>query len=168
MKREPAWKAKRAIFVFVAAWTALVVLIPFALAPGSVGDLSGSVGEVDNDHSSLDPLSQAIYYFGDLYCHTKAERSFELNGNQMPFCARDVGLFAGIAGGMAIMLFYSPRFSWLAVILLALPLVIDGGVQLVFEYESNNAIRMATGLLGGFAAAWFLSHMADVILSVKR
>lgn len=168
MEREPAWKAKRAILLAATAWAALAIVVPFTAAPGSVGDLSGTVGQVENDFGTLNPLAQAVYYLGDLNCHTLSGRSYELNGNQMPFCARDTGLFLGLAVGMAAVLLLNPRFSWLAVILLAAPLVADGGAQLVLDYESTNLLRTVTGVLGGIAAALFLGHLADRLLTVRR
>ena len=41
--------------------------------------------------TELDPYAAFIYAFGDLNCHTKSERSWVINGNQMPVCVRDVG-----------------------------------------------------------------------------
>lgn len=167
MEREPSWKAKRALLLFAAAWAALVILTPFTMPPGSVGDLSGSVGTIDNDLGHLNYLAQAVYLIGDLNCHTMAERSFELNGNQMAFCARDLGLFIGLVAGMAAVLFLNPRFRWIVVIVMAAPIVIDGTVQLLLDYESNNVIRLITGTLGGSAVALFLGHVADVVLKVR-
>ena len=101
-------------------------LVPFYLPENSVPELSGranafdyhsedSWGNVQNDAkggmghnqsehgtfvwSDLDPYAAFIYAFGDLNCHTKAERSWEINGNQMPVCVRDVGIFLGLAIG---------------------------------------------------------------------
>ena len=167
VERESSWKAKRALFVLAVAWTALVVLTPFTMAPGSVGDLSGSVGTVDNDLGHVNYLAQAVYLVGDLNCHTLAERSLELNGNQMAFCARDLGLFIGLAAGMAVVLFLGPRFMWPVVMLLAVPILIDGTVQLLLDYESNNIVRIITGALGGSAVALFLGHVADIVLKIR-
>jgi uncharacterized membrane protein len=38
------------------------------------------------------------------------------------------------------------------------PIGIDGGLQLVTDYESNNILRLATGLLAGAALALLLAH----------
>jgi len=168
MEREPSWKAKRTALVLAAAWAALAILVPFTLAPGSVGDLSGTVGSVENDFGGLHPVAQVVYFLGDLNCHTRSERSFELNGNQMPFCARDTGLFLGLAAGMAAVLFLRPRSSWAVIVLLALPVVVDGGVQLLFDYESTNPVRLLTGILGGGAAALFFGRLADSLLRVEK
>lgn len=168
MERGPAWKAKRTILILAIIWAALTIIMPLTLPPNSVGDLSGKVGIMDNDFSSLHPLAKAVYYLGDMNCHTMAERSYELNGNQMPFCARDIGLFLGLALGMAVTLWLRPRFSWLIIILLALPIFVDGGAQILISYESTNLIRIITGILGGIATALFLGHLADVMLSIKK
>ncbi|MCH1587861.1 MAG: DUF2085 domain-containing protein, partial [Flavobacteriales bacterium] len=51
--------------------------------------------------TSLNPYAGFVYGFGDLNCHQKHERSFEINSNQMPVCTRDVGIFFGlVVGGM--------------------------------------------------------------------
>ena len=85
----------------------------------------------------------------------------------MAFCARDLGLFLGLAVGMAAVLFLEPRFMWPVVIIMAAPLVIDGTVQLLTDYESSNFVRVITGALGGSAVALFLGHVADVVLKVR-
>jgi len=38
------------------------------------------------------------------------------------------------------------------------PIGVDGGLQLVTEYESNNLLRVATGLLAGMVLALLLAH----------
>ena len=168
MVAEPARRAKRAVLLLAVIWAALVVLAPYTLPEGSVGDLSGKVGSLDHDLGWMNPLAQFVYLAGDLNCHTRSERSLDLNGNQMPFCARDVGLFLGLAAGMAVVFWASPRFQWWAVIALAIPIVADGTAQLILDYESTNLVRMATGLMGGVAAAMFLGHVADEVLQTKK
>jgi uncharacterized membrane protein len=170
MARDPPYKAKRAILIFFCAWLVVVLAAPFALTPGSIADLSGRAGSVDNSEiiDRMNPFSAAVYLIGDANCHQLSERSFYLNGNQMPFCARDVGIFLGLVAGMVIVLLAAPRFSWIALILLALPLLIDGGIQYVGGYESNNILRLITGALGGVASSYFLGHLADRAMTVKR
>ena len=157
------FRAKRAALVFFTAWLILVVAAPFLLPAGSVTDLSGKASSVDNydQISKMNPLPGAIYLFGDMNCHQLADRSFFLNENQMPFCARDVGIFLGLTGGMLAVLLLSPRFSWPVLLVLMLPILVDGGVQLTGWYESNNALRLMTGVLGGIGGAYFLGHFAD-------
>ncbi len=93
-------------------------LAPLSVAEGEVPKLSGranaidyysvdswgneqdDVGKVGHDQSKhgvfawsdLNPYAAFIYAFGDLNCHNKHERSWEINDNQMPVCTRDIGI----------------------------------------------------------------------------
>ena len=135
----------------------------------------------------LDPYTGFIYAFGDLNCHNKHERSWEINGNQMPVCTRDVGIFFGLAiGGLAfsrkgynrwtikdtclslipdqlLEKIYRANYrtlSWLGFgVLLCAPLMIDGFTQLLTDYESNNLARIITGAPFGFGLAILISSM---------
>lgn len=144
-----------AMFSVLLAW---VVLAPFTLPPGSVTDLSGRTITIDNmdQISKMNPFAAAIYYLGDSQCHQLASRSYFLNGNQMPFCSRDVGIFLGLVVGMAIALFTRIRLRWYMVILGFAPMAIDGGLQALTSYESSNPLRLATGLLAGISVALLL------------
>ncbi len=169
MPRDQPFKAKRAILIFFIAWLAIVLAAPYALPSGSVTDLSGRAGSIDNSAAidQMNPFSAAVYLIGDTYCHQLSERSLYLNGNQMPFCARDVGIFLGLVAGMLIVLLLVPRFSWIALVLLALPILIDGGIQYAGGYESNNVLRLLTGILGGIATSYFLGFTVDRSLTIK-
>lgn len=128
--------------------------------PNTLRDLTGVVGQHDNDaqFSGLAPLPHAIYWIGDAECHQIATRSYFINGNQMPFCSRDIGLFFGLAFGMGIATFFRYKISpWLALVGFV-PIGIDGGLQLVTDYESNNPLRLATGIVAGIAGALLLAH----------
>ena len=61
---------------------------------------SGELGHDQGEHgyfswSELNLFAATVYAFGDFNCHQKHERSWEINGNQMPVCTRDVGIFFG-------------------------------------------------------------------------
>ncbi len=156
-------RAKRAVLVFFIAWLALVLAAPLTLPAGSVADLSGRANAIDNSEAidGMNPLAWVVYTLGDINCHQLSERSFTINDNQMPFCARDVGIFIGLVAGMAIVVLLAPRFSWLVLAALVLPILVDGGVQLTGMYESNNLLRLLTGTLGGVGASYLLGHFAD-------
>jgi len=124
--------------------------------------------------SELNPIWAFTYGFGDLNCHQKHHRSWEINGNQLAFCVRDVGIFAGAAIGAAIfgrfgLNRWTLRDTFLSVIpdewlvgvytrnqrgvaslgiaaIFILPMAIDGFTQLLTNYESNNMLRLVTGL----------------------
>lgn len=82
-------------------------------------------------------------------CHCKAERSFFYKGKQFPICARCTGELVGILLSSVVCIFY--RLCAPACILLMIPMIIDGFVQMFTKYESNNRRRFLTGLLFGYA-----------------
>ncbi len=148
------------MFALTASWLTLVVISPFLAPSGTLTDLSGKVGSRDNSDviSDLDPIPRVVYWIGDSQCHQLANRSYFLNDNQMPFCARDVGLFIGLAVGSAVALFYVLTISPLFLLLGLVPIGVDGGLQLVTSYESTNALRLVTGIVAGIALAVLLAQ----------
>ena len=69
---------------------------------GSHGNQPENTGSVDGQccpafaWSEVNFYAAIIYGFGDVNCHQKSERSWEVNNNQLPVCTRDVGIFAGL------------------------------------------------------------------------
>lgn len=158
-----------AIFIFTSVWLALVVTAPLMVPSDTLRNLSGVVGVHDNEDqfASLSPLPHAIYWIGDGECHQIASRSFFLNGNELPFCARDVGVFLGLVFGFGIVTFYRYKMKpWLALVGLV-PIGIDGGLQAVTSYESNNPLRLLTGFIAGVALALLMAHFLFVIKDDK-
>ena len=45
----------------------------------------------------------------------------------------------------------------LAIVILVLPLILDGGIQMFTSYESNNFKRFVTGLLFGYGLFMFIA-----------
>lgn len=83
-------------------------------------------------------------------CHARPERSFHIHGKQFPICARCTGELIGILIGIPV----SWRTGALEIpvlVLLMIPMILDGFVQLLTSYESTNLRRLLTGLLFGFA-----------------
>ncbi|MGZ5445254.1 MAG: DUF2085 domain-containing protein [Thermoanaerobaculia bacterium] len=96
-----------------------------------------------------------------LMCHGKIERSLELFGAPMPICARCVGIYAGMLLG--ILAFWAipllrERVMRVVAFVAVTPLAIDGLTQLSGLRESTNELRVATGIVAGFAfGLWILS-----------
>jgi uncharacterized membrane protein len=97
----------------------------------------------------------------------------------MPVCSRDVGIFFGCNIGIALVFLVdvklSPTRAFLSLfmnnnriekikdrrnvvlgilVLAALPLLLDGFVQYITNYESSNPIRLITGLLAGIVYSY--------------
>lgn len=185
-------------------------LVPYMLPESSVPKLSGRANAIDYSTDSswgnnirtgdmghdqyseglfawseLDAFSAFIYAFGDLNCHQKSERSWEINGNQMPVCTRDLGIFFGLAlGGFifsrrglnrwtvrdsmlsifsdnALEYVYRNNLRTKAVLLLAaitaIPLAADGFTQMLTSYESTNFMRIVTGVPFGGLISLYIS-----------
>jgi uncharacterized membrane protein len=163
-------RAEATILIAFSIWLALVFIAPFTLPAGSVTDLSGSVGTIDNWGSieKMNPLAGAVYLLGDSQCHQLVERSFFLNGNQMPFCTRDLGIFIGLVIGIGLAFSGRLRIGLKLSLLLLIPMALDGGAQLISSYQSSNAIRMATGLVAGIGLAYLLDWFAGRVLEPKK
>ena len=205
-------KVSRWVFGIAGFYCISMFLVPFMMPTDSVPELSGRANMMDyasddswgnHDHSEdgemglnqsahggnfswseLNPYYAFVYAFGDLNCHQKHERSWTINGNQMPVCARDVGIFFGLALGgwwfsrrglnrwtirdsfltlfpdsmTAPLYIKDRRLSTMFGIglLFCLPVILDGGIQAITSYESTNPVRILTGLPFGFIIGWYL------------
>ena len=81
-------------------------------------------------------------------CHGREERSFHYNGEKFPICARCTGELVGIFFALVSCFFFRPPVF--VCIILLIPLVVDGFVQLLTKYESTNGKRFVTGVLFGY------------------
>ena len=79
-------------------------------------------------------------------CHRKPERSFFWKGKQFPFCARCTGIYLGYLS-IPVFIFVTMNL-WLS-LLLIVPTTLDGLTQAYFNRESNNILRLITGLMAG-------------------
>lgn len=78
-------------------------------------------------------------FFG---CHCRSDRSLYYRGKQFPICARCTGELIGILVSFILFWFWRPNL--VSAIIMLIPLIIDGFVQRLTSYESNNFKRMVT------------------------
>ncbi|MEM3341083.1 MAG: DUF2085 domain-containing protein [Thermoplasmata archaeon] len=136
--------------------------------------------------SNMTLFHKVIYWFGDFNCHQRYERSITFHDNQMPLCARCTGIFTAVPLGAAFVFLCTASYSFrdtavsflpvkfreklnkpwrrelflIALFLICIaPMVLDGGLQLVTSYESNNVKRLITGALAG----WFGGYALGVV-----
>lgn len=180
------YRISRYILYITTFWIISIFLAPLSLEPHTVEDLDANANWVDYgddwaDMARYNPYAAAIYLFGDFNCHQRHTRSQTFHRNQLPVCARDVGIAAGAVIG-ALLLFFvirtpfmfltflsvvPERFRtpllkhlppWLVAGLIALPLLLptgfDGFYQLLTSYESTNTIRLVTGCFLGILLSW--------------
>ena len=78
----------------------LILTAPMMYPYGTFLHLDGYAAVMDHNWSQYG-AGGWIYALGDFLCHQEQSRSFILNGSQMPFCIRDVGLLSGLVIGLA-------------------------------------------------------------------
>jgi uncharacterized membrane protein len=100
--------------------------------------------------------------FGLCFCHRRKDRSIRFFGLEQVFCARCLGILLGGAAGLVCVIFHE-RIDLIGSLLLLLPLVLDGSLQLLRERESTNAVRLGTGFLFGFGLQFFLAVVFAVV-----
>jgi uncharacterized membrane protein len=166
--RPKVLRLNLAFLIVLATWASLMWIAPYTVEEGSLRDLDGSVGLHDHydDFENLNPVARFMYKAGDSQCHQKENRSYILNGNQMPFCVRDVAIYTFLAIGLAITCF--PRIpyhdaltdiKWWWIIIGLVPIGIDGVGQLFGYWESTNILRLLTGGLCGAVVGIALGFM---------
>ena len=102
-----------------------------------------------------------------LLCHGIPTRCETLFGVPLPICARCEGIYMGMLAGLvaAMAMFLLRSGAWMRertirplALFAVLPVAIDGLSQLTGLRESTNPLRIATGLIAGFAfGLWVLS-----------
>jgi uncharacterized membrane protein len=117
-----------------------------------------------------EPITRILYLVYRPTCHQIPSRCIQLFGHPMPVCARCFGTYASFWG---VCLLYGawraipwgrkrplPTIKPIVVIVLSIPLVIDGLTQFVGLRESTNLLRLVTSsLMGGSFAIFALPHL---------
>ena len=145
--RAGQWMESHWLAMLWGAWGAVIGLAALAPALASWGAAS---------------WARPIYWTFSWVCHQRPERTFWLAGHPMALCARDIGLYGGLWLGGALTAARRVQLSGKVALLCALPLILDGGTQLIGLRESTNLLRVITGLLAGVTAAAYLLSQVGV------
>ena len=137
------WTAP-AVAAVAAAWLLLLITAPFLTTP----------------------VAGVLYVGGALICHQLPERSFHLQGIQLPVCGRCLGLYGGAAVGSAIgaagfarrWLARRPRLRTRSAKLVATgvaagPTLATFALEWGLGWPISNAVRAIAALPFGFAVA---------------
>jgi uncharacterized membrane protein len=97
---------------------------------------------------------------GALICHQRPDRSFFLDGRQVPVCARCSGLYGGAAFAVPLALaaasaIASRRARTIALVA-SLPTIITWSLEFAGLAHFSNAVRFATALPLGFVVGWLV------------
>lgn len=95
------------------------------------------------------------------------ERSFHIRGKQFPVCARCTGIFLGYLT-FPLFHFQIIRPNILLIILLTIPLILDSTTQAMGYRESNNQLRLISGILFGAAQVAFIVLVVTLMLNLMN
>ena len=97
-------------------------------------------------------------------CHRMKDRCITIKGYTFPLCARCMGILAGYFL-LPILTISNSNFPiWLGV-LLNIPMVVDGWTQKMKYRESNNFLRLSTGIICGFGQSILIVSVSSLIIS---
>lgn len=103
------------------------------------------------------PSGEGLYSFLSPICHQYPTRSLWIMERPFALCTRCFSGYLGLGIGM---IFIRPNYFYfrrlLIGMLLLLPGVLDGVIQLLTDYESNNFTRAFTGLVAGVGLYFIL------------
>lgn len=151
------------VVLATAAFAVILVLIvaaPYMAPHGTFTHLDGDAGYIDNGWLGHRPAG-IMYLLGDLFCHQDMDRSYILNGSQLPVCIRDTGILAGLVVGFLACVILDRRlgdrrFAYVGVVLV---------VIMAAEWTTEGFVgdmpvpRFVSGICAGIGAALFLSWM---------
>ena len=96
----------------------------------------------------------ALMNFGaKMGCHQIPDRSFSYKGYQFPVCARCTGVIIGEIVSI-ITILCALKIRWVYALAMIVLLAIDGGLQYINVWKSNNVRRIITGILAGFGLTY--------------
>ncbi|MEJ8547950.1 DUF2085 domain-containing protein [Brevibacillus borstelensis] len=96
-------------------------------------------------------------------CHRMPSRSLIIRGKRLPLCARCTAILSGYTL-LPLLLFVPFTIPWYAGVLLQVPMLVDGCTQYLQWRESNNVLRVVTGLLSGVGQSIFVVGVSRVLL----
>ena len=109
----------------------------------------------------MDLVGEFIFAIGSLICHQRPERSFFIDGQQLPVCARCTGLYVSGAAGLIGFIVFKMARGWR-------PLAIDpwrAGRLLVIS-AMPTALSLASGALGVWDGANITRAMIALPLGI--
>ncbi len=110
-------------------------------------------------------IAAVVYAVGGVICHQMPERSFHLDGVQLPVCARCLGIYAGAAVAASIHVLWglaasparwrrlSPRAARRLFLLTATPTLVTVALDYAGVWDTSNVVRVIAGLTVGAGGA---------------
>ena len=153
--RDAPQTTARPVRIF-ASWLIWAAVTSIALL--LVASLFAAPLALNSNHTSV---AFTIYHAFSYVCHQLPLRSFHLSGHPLAVCARCTGLYTGFAGAALVYPFVrslkrtdTPERRWL--LLATVPMAIDLGLDFFGLWQNTHLSRLATGLLLGSVAAFYV------------
>ena len=105
----------------------------------------------------MELLIAFLYASGSVICHQLPERSFFLDGQQLPVCARCTGLYLSAAVGFLAWLIWKTARGWRKFVVSARP-----ALAIVIVAALPTALSYLTGVVG----LWDGSNVTRAVLAV--
>ena len=89
-------------------------------------------------------------------CHRIPDRTFSIRGHYFPVCSRCTGFYIAAFSYFIFVYFFYVQYTSILIfiaIMMIIPTFLDGFTQLLGSRESNNILRLLTGLIGGVGLA---------------
>ncbi|MDH3364717.1 MAG: DUF2085 domain-containing protein [Thermoplasmata archaeon] len=121
----------------------------------------------------MDAFESILTLLGSSLCHQLAERSYVLDGFQMPLCVRCLGLHVGFLISFALIWFQKGRpmsglpstRSLVIFGVMMMPAVADVALSYSGVIDSDNVRRAITGALFGTCIAFIVLPLARALVS---
>ncbi len=100
-------------------------------------------------------------------CHRLPDRTFNIRGHYFPVCSRCTGFYIGAFTYFTYVYFFYVQYTIVLIIfafLMIMPTLLDGLTQLFGFRDSNNILRLFTGLIGGVGLAILIKALKYMIL----
>ncbi|MBU0650048.1 DUF2085 domain-containing protein [Patescibacteria group bacterium] len=93
-------------------------------------------------------LIEYVSFIGKIpLCNKKRERAPNFGSFCFPLCWRCIGLVSGAILGTIIYRIYNIELTTPIRLMLFLPLLVDSTMQKTSHHQSNNPVRLITGIL---------------------
>lgn len=109
-------------------------------------------------YMGLDAIAKPLFFGLHAICAQIPSHSFYILGHQLGMCVRNLFIYSSMFVGGLVFVLSKKRLPgiplWLLV-LMVLPMALDGGTQMFGLRESTWELRMITGTLFGLGSVWF-------------
>jgi uncharacterized membrane protein len=122
-------------------------------------------GDDDSSNSESDGIN--LLMLTRFICHRIPERTFNIRGHYFPVCSRCTGFYIGAFTYFVFVYFFYVQYTISLIVIaffMLLPTFYDGLSQLTGSRESNNILRLSTGLMGGVGLAILVKAVKWMII----